>query len=248
MNETLPLQRLPDLDDPLRRLPWVTLAGIAIWVALLSVFALLLERAEPPPAELKPLEARIVELPPEIGGLSGGGAPAHALAPAIPKPKVAPAHVPPVVHQKKVQPPPMPVSPNGTATASAAPAQPPATSSGTGNGNSNSGGESGGGTGNGTGTGAGGIGSDSLGAHAMYAPVPELPDDLREETIDTVAVAHFTVSYDGQSTVALVTKTENPRLNQILLDTLKQWRFFPAMKNGVAIDSEFDLKIPITVQ
>ena len=102
--------------------------------------------------------------------------------------------------------------------------------------------------GTGSGTGPGGLGSDNLGAHAIYAPVPEIPDDLREDAIQTVAVAHFTVTYDGEVTVSLVTKTESPRLNQILLDALKQWRFFPAMKNGVAIDSEFDLKIPITVQ
>jgi hypothetical protein len=34
----------------------------------------------------------------------------------------------------------------------------------------------------------------------------------------------------------------------VLIDTLKQWRFFPAMKSGVAIDSQFDLRIPISVQ
>ena len=34
----------------------------------------------------------------------------------------------------------------------------------------------------------------------------------------------------------------------MLLDSLKQWKFFPAMRNGVAIPSEFDVRIPITVQ
>jgi len=48
--------------------------------------------------------------------------------------------------------------------------------------------------------------------------------------------------------VSLTQPTANPRMNQILLDTLKQWRFFPAMKSGIAVDSEFDLRIPITVQ
>ena len=145
----------------------------------------------------------------------------------------------------------MPVSPNGTATTSATP-PPSAASSGAGNGSSSTQGEAGGGAGsgngNGGGSGPGGIGSDNLGAHAVYAPVPEIPDDLREEVINTVAMAHFRVTYDGQVSVALVTKTDNPRLNAVILDTLKQWRFFPATKNGVAIDSEFDLKIPVTVQ
>ena len=61
-------------------------------------------------------------------------------------------------------------------------------------------------------------------------------------------MAHFKVSYDGQVEVTLVTPTSNPQLNEILLDTLKQWKFFPAMRNGVAIPSEFDIRIPVTVQ
>jgi len=248
MNGTVHLPPLPDFDDPWRRLPWVVLGAVFIWVALLAAFALMLQRTEPAPSELKPLEAQIIELPPEVGGLAGGGGgPAHAAATPAPT-KVAP-HVPPVVHKKKVAPPPLPVSPNGTATTSAAPVPAPTgAASGAGNEGSSEAGGSAGAGGGGSGTGPGGLGSDNLGAHAIYAPVPEIPDDLRENAIQTVAVAHFKVTYDGEVTVSLATKTDNPRLNEILLDKLKEWRFFPAMKNGVAIDSEFDLKIPITVQ
>jgi protein TonB len=82
----------------------------------------------------------------------------------------------------------------------------------------------------------------------MYAPVPKIPDELREDAFEGVAVAHFKISYDGNVSVSLATPTPNPRLNQILLDTLKQWRFFPAMKGGIAIDSEFNVRIPISVQ
>jgi periplasmic protein TonB len=251
MNETVHLPPLPDFDDPWRRLPWVTPIAVTVWIALLAAFAFMLQRTGPQPSELKPLEARIIELPPEVGGLAGGGGgvPAPHPAAATPsKPKVAPP-VPPVVHRKKLAPPPLPVSPNGTATTSTAPAPAPGgAASGTGVTSSGGAGGSGGGSGTGSGSGSGGIGNDNLGAHAIYAPVPEIPDDLRENAIQTVAVAHFKVTYDGEVTVSLATRTENPRLNEILLHTLKEWRFFPAMKNGVAIDSEFDLKIPITVQ
>ncbi len=99
----------------------------------------------------------------------------------------------------------------------------------------------------GTGSGAG-LGSDNGGARAILAPTPVIPDDLREQELDTVAVAHFKVTYDGQIQVTLTKPTESPRLNQILLDTLNQWRFFPAHKNGVAIDSEFDVRIPVSVE
>ncbi len=92
------------------------------------------------------------------------------------------------------------------------------------------------------------LGSDSLGARAIYSPVPKIPDDLREVAFEAVAVAHFEVSYDGSVKVSLAKPTADPRLNQILLSTLAQWRFFPAMKGGVAIDSAFDVRIPISVQ
>ena len=46
--------------------------------------------------------------------------------------------------------------------------------------------------------------------------------------------------------MTLAQPTPNPRLNQILLNTLREWKFFPAMKDGIAINSEFDVRIPIT--
>ena len=96
--------------------------------------------------------------------------------------------------------------------------------------------------------GGGGIGTDTVGARAIYAPTPVIPDDLREDVMQTEAVAHFNVSFDGTSEVTLVKPTSSPRLNQVLLDALKQWKFFPAVKNGVAIASSFDVRIPISVQ
>ena len=101
----------------------------------------------------------------------------------------------------------------------------------------------------GTGVGSGaGLGNDASGARAIYAPTPTIPDDLRENVFRAVAIAHFKVSPDGAVEVTLEQPTPNPRLNQILLNTLRQWKFFPAMKDGIAINSEFDVRIPITVQ
>ena len=94
----------------------------------------------------------------------------------------------------------------------------------------------------GTGVGSGaGIGNDASGARAIYAPTPTIPDELRENVFQAVAVAHFKVSPDGAVEVTLEQPTPNPRLNQILLNTLRQWKFFPAMKDGIAINSEFDV-------
>ncbi len=91
-------------------------------------------------------------------------------------------------------------------------------------------------------------GSDSGGARAIYAPLPKIPDELRENAFSTVAVAHFVVGPDGTVQVTLITPTPEPKLNQLILETLHEWKFFPAIKDGVAIASQFDVRIPISVQ
>jgi protein TonB len=212
-----------------------------VWVALLICFSFLVEQTAPPPPELKPLEARIVELPP-AGGLQGGPA-VPASAPA--KSKTEPAPRPHIrVHRPKPKTVPEPSpSVNGTAKSSAE------NSTESGSANTSAAKVPSGGIPGGTGSGAApGIGNDSGGARALYAPIPVIPDELREQAFQTTALAHFEVSYEGQVQVTLTTPTESLRLNQLLLEALKQWRFFPAMKNGVAIDSQFDVQIPIRVQ
>src|SRR6266851_4726777 len=236
----------PYLDEPWKRLAWVAPLSVLVWAMALFGFSLLLKQTAAPPPELKPLEARIIELPPPVGGLQGGPAAAHPVAPAKPTRQVQPKRKPvPIVHPRKprvIPPviPEVPPSPFGTKKSEESPAAaPPKAASGGNEGASALGGK---------GSAGSGIGSDSVGARAIYAPVPKIPDDLREDALEALAVAHFIVSYEGKVEVSLVTPTTNPRLNQILLDTLKQWRFFPAMKDGIAIDAQYDVRIPITVQ
>ncbi len=181
------------IDESRLRLAWVIPISLVLWAAMLTVFGLLLERTSPPVPELAPAEVRIVELPP-TAGLQGGAAVHHpAAAPANPKietPRPHPhirirrAALPPIrVHPAKLKTPPalLPPSSSGTAKESAeAPpvAGPPAASAEAPSA----------GSGPGAGTGAG-IGSDSGGARAIYAPKPVIPDSLREEAFQTIAVA-----------------------------------------------------------
>lgn len=235
----------PFLDEPWRRLAWIAPLSIAIWAAVLVGFALMLRETAPPVPELKPIEARIVELPP-VAGLQGGPAAArHPIAPAPPKPKprveVRRKMIAPVRPHKERIVPEAPRSISGTrkAPAESSTVRPaPDASAESGSAPQDKEGPSGG----------SGLGSDSLGARAIYSPVPKIPDDLREMAFEAVAVAHFEVSYDGNVKVTLAKPTADPRLNQILLSTLQQWRFFPAMRGGVAVDSAFDVRIPISVQ
>lgn len=244
-------QRLPALDDPWGRLPLLVPAALLTWALLLFGFSLVLMQSAAPAPELKPVEARIVEIP--VGGLQGGAGSETQAAkapPAVARPAAAPK--PKAIHHVAPKPiaPPLPSSPEGTIKSreAAAPAATGGESPAGATGAAGSGGASGeeaGGAGIGFGA---GIGSDISGARAVYAPVPKIPDELREDAFEAVAVAQFKVSYDGDVEVTLVKPTSNPRLNQVLLETLKQWKFFPAMKQGIAIDSRFDVRIPISVQ
>jgi periplasmic protein TonB len=89
--------------------------------------------------------------------------------------------------------------------------------------------------------------SGSLQARLLSQPLPVLPDDLREDAYRAVAVARFDVHADGSTDVELVKPTPNPRLNQILLEALHKWRFFPAMENGRPVESRQDVRVHFNV-
>jgi periplasmic protein TonB len=84
-------------------------------------------------------------------------------------------------------------------------------------------------------------------ARVLAQPMPVLPDDLREQGYQVTAIAHFRIHADGSFDVDLVKPTQNPRLNQILLDTLHRWRFFPAVENGRPVDCDQDVRVHFLV-
>jgi protein TonB len=230
----------PIVEEEIYRLPPWHRFALTGPLAVVSIVAMLLgsrfvKPSLPHPPEYNAIEARLVEvLPPKPAGLQGGSVPA--------KPKLVEKTHPKTVatHHPKVELRPL-ISPSETSEVGTGPSVP--TTSGP------SGKEAAVGVPGGTGVGSGaGLGNDASGARAIYAPTPTIPDDLRENVFRAVAIAHFKVSPDGAVEVTLEQPTPNPRLNQILLNTLRQWKFFPAMKDGIAINSEFDVRIPITVQ
>ncbi|QGZ66907.1 TonB family protein [Paraburkholderia acidisoli] len=90
--------------------------------------------------------------------------------------------------------------------------------------------------------------SGNAAAHALVQPLPVIPDDLRDQGYQALALARFTIHADGSVDVALVHPTQNPRLNQILLESLRKWRFFPAMKAGHPVESEQDIRVHFNVE
>ena len=91
-------------------------------------------------------------------------------------------------------------------------------------------------------------GGGRMGARALYKPLPEIPEALRHQNIEVVAVARFRVAASGSAQVDLIEPTSDPDLNRALLESLKRWRFFPAMQDGKPVASTVDIRIPISVR
>lgn len=240
-------------DDPWQRLPW--LVPLALLVTALSQmgFLLLLRQPSTPPVVQRPVDVQVMEVtasapvtqrtpparrsptPPKPRAEPPAPRPtpspreARVEAPQDPTPAVEaePSPAPPSA-AATVPPPPTPVSPNapaGPSTQAPVAAAPPD-----------------------RGPQGPPSGTDTMSARAIYKPMPEIPDSLRHRTVDLVAVARFRVTVDGSAQVELTQPTSDPDLNRALVETLKRWRFFPAMQAGKPILSTIDIRIPVSVK
>jgi len=89
--------------------------------------------------------------------------------------------------------------------------------------------------------------AQSAAAYPIAQPLPEVPDDLRELGLSAVALVRLTIHVDGSVQVQLLKPTANPRLNQRVLQTLRNWRFVAAQENGHAVESQLDVRVHFNV-
>ena len=209
-----------ELDNPWRRLQWSLPLALAICGAVLWELGRILER--PPVHQTVPasIEAELVEPPPPpIQEKIVQPKP----EPPKPTPKRATALVPAPVA--------LPTAPTAPAEQNSVPAPPPVPASAAP-----------------TAPDTRSAGAASQGAQAIVRPMPQIPDDLRQDAFNAVAVVRFHVSADGIATFELAKPTQNPRLNRLLLEKLKEWRFFPAMRDGKPVPSDQDVRITFEVK
>jgi protein TonB len=86
------------------------------------------------------------------------------------------------------------------------------------------------------------------GARAILQPLPQIPDDLRREVFQSSVMVRFHIAADGSAEVELTQPTQNVRLNRIVMDSLKKWRFMPAIKNGKPVASIEEVLVKIEVK
>ncbi len=64
-------------------------------------------------------------------------------------------------------------------------------------------------------------------------PLPQIPDELRDEAFVSQATARFYIAPDGSvERVELTKPCANPKLNQLLLKSLRLWKFSPQQSSS----------------
>ena len=77
----------------------------------------------------------------------------------------------------------------------------------------------------------------------IFNPLPQIPNDLREEAFVSEAIARFYIDATGTVTrVDLIKPCANPRLNNLLLKSLKSWKF-AAVKRSSTQDIRVNFKV-----
>ncbi len=207
-----------DYENPWRRLPWTLGAALLAWLVLLWAFGKFLSRPEKQAPIEKPVDAKLIEIPPPPKPGKPKGVPAPAKS-ELPKPAARPRPSP---QPKAVEPPSKPETevprakePEKAASESSDKGMP---------------------------------GGDVMGARAIYSPKPEIPDEYRRDEMDFQVVARFHIAADGTATVELIKATPIPGLNQAILNTLDTYKFFPALKDGKPVDSTQDWRFRFQVK
>ncbi len=268
------MRMLRGVDSPWHRLPWTLPTALLISVAALWGLAYFMGKPTHRPVEPPPIDAQLIEqsVPtetpspqpePPAGVSQPKPVPLVRPHPAPVKPKVRHRPKPQPVSEVKPEPVPErplvrpPTNPNPVAqepkvlTTNATAPRGVSATPGTGQATAGMKTSSSSGTPAGSYAGRGSSGGSmyaNSGARKIFHPLPQIPEDLREEAFNSAALARFHIAVDGNVEVELVRPTQNPRLNRILLDTLKKWKFFPAIKNGNPVASTVDILVKIEVR
>ena len=206
---------------------WSLPCGLLLWMVIVVLFGRLLSTPATESVAPLPIDARLVELPAQQQ-------PPAEQKPVLPEPPVVKPQRKEIVAPRKAAVPESPqveqlvdktVGPPAKANPQLAPPPPPPPIAAP--------------------TASNAIAH--MGAKAIYQPLPQIPDDLRDEAISAIAMARFRINQDGTASVELLKPTQNPRINQLILNTLKTWKFFPALQDGKPIPSTQDIKVNVNV-
>jgi protein TonB len=85
-------------------------------------------------------------------------------------------------------------------------------------------------------------------AEPIYYPKPEIDAELKEQCCKFACTARFTIKADGKVSVALLTSSGSPEVDDVALTTLSRWRFKPATLDGKPVDSTRKIRVEFEVE
>lgn len=84
-------------------------------------------------------------------------------------------------------------------------------------------------------------------AQVVSNPTPQLSDEMRHECFKSCCIARFMIAADGATKVRLVSSSGSDEIDDITLQTLRRWKFKPAMLDGKPVPSTRRIKVEFQV-
>ncbi len=85
-------------------------------------------------------------------------------------------------------------------------------------------------------------------ALALECPQPAIPSDLCEHCHQKSCVVRFAIQESGKFTVRLVRSCGSEEVDDVVLTTLRRWRFKPALLDGKAIKSSRKVRVELVIE
>ena len=86
-------------------------------------------------------------------------------------------------------------------------------------------------------------GSDVVAPVVISRVAPIYPEELRREGVQGTVTMSALITRTGEVANIRVVRSTDPRLEDLAMDALRQWRFQPGKLEGTPVDVEFQVTI-----
>lgn len=84
--------------------------------------------------------------------------------------------------------------------------------------------------------------------HIIYKKAPVYPPDAKKNPVDGAVVLEATILTDGTPENVRVVKSLREDYDQSAVDAVRQWKFTPAMKDGVPVETDMHIQIHYSIK
>ena len=91
------------------------------------------------------------------------------------------------------------------------------------------------------------VGSDIEGPKPLYTPDTKLPELARGLELHTYTELQYVIGFDGLPQAITIKRPAGPMFDEASLETLKTWRFAPAIRQGVTVPVQQTVEFSFSV-